>query len=598
MRRRTPAPGAPPRKAYVLVAVLIVVTVLALAAYRFTDAMTSEYTVAARSAEAAQTKAFAASGVHYAMGVLADPSTFSGTLNSNPYDNPGAFSAQTVGPGTKRNGGRFSLISVGDTYTGSGESRYAVRYGVTDESAKLNLNGMMRLDPTGDTLYKALLNLPNMTADIADAIVDYLDADDTARTEGAESSYYAGLSPPYQAKNGPLNSVDELLLVKGVTPQLLFGADRNRNGKLDPGEDAGADFSRGWAEFLTVYGHELDTTFAGVPRIYLNDANLDAATLYAQLTAALPQGLADYVMAARLFGTTAPPVTTSLVFTGTMTSTGSSGTGTTTTTIKTTSSSTIQLTGASGGTGASSKTTGKAATPTPATVTDYDGSSTPKAPTPTPTPTPTTVMGSMQDLNAAVTTALAASTPPRLKQQVKSVGSLFSGTVTLPKVTGAPANAPTVTVATPLGTPANMATMLPALLEATTTRDPATDFDMTPRINAMTAPPEVLLGLPGLVQADVDAIVAARAGLDPTDPATTTGAFMVTAGGLSPAKFAALAPYVTGKTMVYRVHSVGYFGKGGPAARVEAVIDTNGGTPRVLYYRDVTDLGKGFDLPK
>ena len=96
----------------------------------------------------------------------------------------------------------------------------------------------------------------------------------------------------------------------------------------------------------------------------------------------------------------------------------------------------------------------------------------------------------------------------------------------------------------------------------------------------------------------MDAIVAARAGLDPTDPAATTGAFMVTAGGLSPAKFAALAPYVTGKTMVYRVHSVGYFGKGGPAARVEAVIDTNGGTPRILYYRDVTDLGKGFDLPK
>lgn len=595
MRRRTPAPGATPRKAYVLIAVLIVVTVLALAAYRFTDAMTSEYTVAARSAEAAQTKAFAASGVHYAMGVLADPSTFSGTLNSNPYDNPGAFSAQTVGSGTKRNGGRFSLISVGDTYTGSGESRYAVRYGVTDESAKLNLNGLMRLDPTGDTLYKALLNLPNMTAEIADAIVDYLDADDTARTEGAESSYYAGLSPPYQAKNGPLNSVDELLLVKGVTPQLLFGTDRNRNGKLDPGEDAGTDFNRGWAEFLTVYGHELDTTFAGVPRIYLNDANLDAATLYAQLTAALPQGLADYVMATRLFGTTATPATTGTTVTATMTmsSTGSSGTGTTTT--KTTSSSTTaQVSGASGGTGASSKTTTKAATPTPAlSKADADDtSSTPK------TTTPTTVMGSMQDLNVAVTTALAATTPPRLKQQVKSVGSLFSGTVTLPKVAGAPATAPTVVVATPLGTPANMATMLPALLEATTTGDPSTDYDMTPRINAMTAPPEVLLGLPGLTQAEVDAIVAARAGLDPTDPAATTGAFMVTAGGLSPAKFAALAPYVTGKTMVYRVHSVGYFGKGGPAARVEAVIDTNGGTPRILYYRDVTDLGKGFDLPK
>ena len=54
------------RRAYVLIAVLMVVVVLSLAAYRFTDSMTSEYTVAVRTSEAAQVKAFAASGVHYA----------------------------------------------------------------------------------------------------------------------------------------------------------------------------------------------------------------------------------------------------------------------------------------------------------------------------------------------------------------------------------------------------------------------------------------------------------------------------------------------------------------------------------------------------
>ena len=584
MRSRQAVPAAPRRKAYVLVAVLIVVTVLSLAAYRFTDAMTSEYTVAARSAEAAQTKAFAASGVHYAMGMLSDPATFTGTLSYNPYDNPAAFSAQPLGSTTKRNGGRFSLITVGDTYAGTGESRYAVRYGVADESAKLNLNSLMRLDPTGDALAKALLNLPNMTADIADAIVDYLDADDTERGAGAESSYYAGLSPPYQAKNGPLNSVDELLLVKGVTPALLFGSDRNRNGKLDPGEDTGSDFGRGWAEFLTVYGHELDTTFAGVPRIYLNDTDLDAPTLYGQLTAALPLEMADYVMGARLFGTTstAPtPVTTVKPATGSGTTTStSSSAGTTTKTTTTTTGSSYS----------STKTTTMTGTASKAPSDADDAKATPSV--------PTSRMGTMQELNAAIAAALEASTPPRLKSQVKSMTTLFNTQVTLPKVAGAPANAPTVSVASPLNTPANVTTMLPALLEQTTTRDPSTDFDMTPRVNVTTAPPEVLLGLPGLVQADVDAIVAARAGLDPADPATTTGAFLVTAANLTPAKFAALAPYVTGKTMVYRVHSVGYFGKGGPASRVEAVIDTNNGTPRILYYRDVTDLGKGFDLPK
>ena len=42
-------------------------------------------------------------------------------------------------------------------------------------------------------------------------------------------------------KNGPLETVEELLLVRGVTPQLLFGADINRNGQLDRARDRDDD---------------------------------------------------------------------------------------------------------------------------------------------------------------------------------------------------------------------------------------------------------------------------------------------------------------------------------------------------------------------
>jgi hypothetical protein len=57
---------------------------------------------------------------------------------------------------------------------------------------------------------------------------------------------------------------------------------------------------------------------------------------------------------------------------------------------------------------------------------------------------------------------------------------------------------------------------------------------------------------------------------------------------------------VTGRTMVYRIQAVGYFGRGGPVARVEAVIDTNQGAPRTLYFRDLTDLDtpRGFEPPR
>ena len=56
--------------------------------------------------------------------------------------------------------------------------------------------------------------------------------------------------------------------------------------------------------------------------------------------------------------------------------------------------------------------------------------------------------------------------------------------------------------------------------------------------------------------------------------------------------------YITARTQVYRVQALGYFDGGGPTARIEAVIDTNAGRPRIISWRDLTELGKGFDLAK
>jgi general secretion pathway protein K len=53
--------------------------------------------------------------------------------------------------------------------------------------------------------------------------MDWLDPDDLHRVNGAESDYYRSLSPPYSAKNGPFDTVEELLWVRGVTSSLFFG---------------------------------------------------------------------------------------------------------------------------------------------------------------------------------------------------------------------------------------------------------------------------------------------------------------------------------------------------------------------------------------
>lgn len=535
------------RPGYVLIAVLMAVVVLSLAAYRYTDAMTGEYTVAVRTTEAAQVKAFAASGVHYAMGKLADPAG----APASSADDQATWAGVAVGAvdgnaGSSRGGGMFSLIYPGDAGSGAGSSRYTPKYGVSDEGAKLNLNALAQ-DSKQTRLHDALMKLPNMTEEIADAIGDYVDTDDTPRAAGAESAYYLGLTPPRSAKNGPLNSLDELLYVRGVTAQLLYGPDRNRNGRLDPDEDATADFSPGWSNFLTVHGREVNVDAAGGPRVYLNDPDTDGKTLLAKLVPTLGQEAADYVVAARLWGT----------------SSASDTKAKSTTETKVTASST-----AKGGIKLGVKST---------TTTSAGGSP----------------AGTAADLRAAVQAAVDKKT--RLKSKVKTVLGLADTKVTLPVPKGAPKDTAAKTVAGPLNDVAKRKELLPKLLDAVTTSE---DFEMLPRLNVTTAPREVLLGLPGLTEAEVDAIISARGSLTAGDVATTTGAWLVTAANLTPAKFAAIESMVTGKSMVYRVHSVGYFARGKAQARAEAVIDTNMGHPRILYYRDVSDLGTGFDLPR
>ena len=59
---------------------------------------------------------------------------------------------------------------------------------------------------------------------VVDPVLDWMDDDDTSNPKGAETEdYYSLLDPPYEAKNGPFDTVRELLLVKGFPEALLAG---------------------------------------------------------------------------------------------------------------------------------------------------------------------------------------------------------------------------------------------------------------------------------------------------------------------------------------------------------------------------------------
>ncbi|MEW6272319.1 MAG: hypothetical protein AB1689_23805 [Thermodesulfobacteriota bacterium] len=99
---------------------------------------------------------------------------------------------------------------------------------VTDEGGKIPIN--FPESAYDAKLHPLLLHvLANMgvemevASEIADSVVDWQDGDDEHRLNGAESDYYLELPKPYIAKNARLDSLEELLLIKGVTPELYYG---------------------------------------------------------------------------------------------------------------------------------------------------------------------------------------------------------------------------------------------------------------------------------------------------------------------------------------------------------------------------------------
>ncbi len=153
------------------------------------------------------------------------------------------------------------------------------REGPADAHAKLNVNRMSRDD---------LLELQSMTEDVADAIIDWIDTDDTPSEFGAEEGTYASRNPPVVPRNGPVRSLLELELVRNVRQEDLRGEDWNLNGRLDPNEDDGdlsfppdnADgrLDAGWSEFITAESTDFGLAFSGEERINLNTATADELT--------------------------------------------------------------------------------------------------------------------------------------------------------------------------------------------------------------------------------------------------------------------------------------------------------------------------------
>jgi general secretion pathway protein K len=97
-------------------------------------------------------------------------------------------------------------------------------YRITDEQSRININ--LAAPDRMDRLLQCL-GVDKINRDkITDAIADWVDTNDEHRLNGAESDdYYLALPTPYRARNGQIESISELLQIKGITPALFDGVD-------------------------------------------------------------------------------------------------------------------------------------------------------------------------------------------------------------------------------------------------------------------------------------------------------------------------------------------------------------------------------------
>jgi len=78
-----------------------------------------------------------------------------------------------------------------------------------------SIPGASQVDPGASKAFEHLLELVGIEPMWADKIVDWIDQDQIASTQGAEDSLYMGQSPPYLTANQYITSITELLALPG-----------------------------------------------------------------------------------------------------------------------------------------------------------------------------------------------------------------------------------------------------------------------------------------------------------------------------------------------------------------------------------------------
>ena len=301
-------PGA--RRGVALVIVMLTLVAMAGMAAAFAYSMRVETRLANNTDATGELEWLGLSGVEFAKWVLSEQQRMPGNQGCNTLRQFWAG-----GPGDPDQAENpFEGIDLSHIEIGP-DSWVAIR--IVDAERKININ-------TADArMIETAMNLAGAGASDASAIhaalTDWKDRDDTPTAGGgAESTdYYLRQDPPYRAKNGPIDDIAELLKIKGITPELYYGAAPTAPGVRGPVPTAEAGGPHGLVDLFCALSSaqvNINTASEAVLQVVLRgDANLARQIIQIRAGPDGVDGTGDDDPAknpaesARLLGPNAPP---------------------------------------------------------------------------------------------------------------------------------------------------------------------------------------------------------------------------------------------------------------------------------------------------
>jgi general secretion pathway protein K len=246
-----------------LLLTIMAVTIIIALSVQFNRAMRDQVVSSGNVDHGLKALSIAKSGISFGLAVLTEDSRKADTLLDDWAD-PDKMGGLSEASHTLFAGGHFDLT-------------------IEDLSARIQINSLVDIDELSK-VFERLLQIEEFDlkdeeiCDIFDSVMDWVDKagedDDLTRLCGAEDDYYMALEPPYHCKNGPFDTLEEILMVKGMRPELFYG---NKEGdKEKPGLD----------KLVTVFGDEKININTADPKIL--------RSLHEEITKSVAEDMAAY----------------------------------------------------------------------------------------------------------------------------------------------------------------------------------------------------------------------------------------------------------------------------------------------------------------